>query len=181
MGRQYAYPNVYPSDASMNGAQAAWVFLCSNYGRAPELVIAWFENECDRLERWTMAKRGNKNGDKQPTYKADWKGFANIDLSAEDKAAIKGGIFDGEAVLDILSEIVGTGHKITVSYDRDKDTVSASVTGIYSHCKNAGLTFTSFARTLPDVLTVVAYKHEVVAKGNWSPFISRGREVDDIG
>lgn len=128
-----------------------------------------------------MARAAAKNKENPKIAKADWIGYANIDLSPDDKFAIKGGILDGESVLDIIGDMLGTGHKVALSYDPQKDTVTAAATGVYTHCKNAGLTLTCFARSLTDVLTVLAYKHDAVAKGDWAPFVRGQRQVDDIG
>lgn len=128
-----------------------------------------------------MARNQARRGNRDRIQKADWTGYANIDLSAEDKQAIQAGVLDGESVLEIISEMLGTGHKVTLSYDPEKDTVTAAATGVYRHCQNAGLTLTSFARDLTAVLTVVAYKHQQIAKGDWKPFTSAKRDQSDIG
>jgi len=181
MGRQLPYP-VFPSAGSYAPTvPEAWVFLFHNEKRAPELAAAWLNNEFNRLEIKAMAKRANKQGTTVSREKADWTGFANIDLSAEDKAAIRGGVLDGESVLDICADILGSGHKIALSYDREKDTTTVAATGVYRDCVNAGLTLTCFARSLTDAITVLAYKHEVVAKGDWRPFVRAARPIDDIG
>jgi len=127
------------------------------------------------------AKEAKKSGKKLTSDKATWTGFANIDLTAEDKEAIKGGVLDGDSVLDICGNMLGTGHKIALSYDPEKDTITAAATGVYTYCKNAGLTLTCFARTITDVLTVLAYKHDVVAKEDWTSFVRGKRQADDIG
>lgn len=157
------------------------MFLCLNEDSAPEALVQWFQSECNRLENISMARQAKKTGNGGDNGKADWTGFANIDLSAEDKAAIRGGVLDGDSVLEIIADMLGTGHKLSLSYDPQKDTVTGAVTGAYKNCKNAGLTCTSFARTITDVLTVIAYKHEVVAKGDWTKFVSRRADPDELG
>lgn len=128
-----------------------------------------------------MASKAKNQTTNDRMRKADWIGYANIDLSAEDKQAVKGGILDGESVLDIIGDMLGTGHKVALSYDPEKDTISIAATGIYAHCKNAGLTLTCFARNITDALTVLAYKHDVVSKGDWTKFVRAKQERDDLG
>lgn len=181
MGRQQIYPDYYPTGPYATEAAAAWDFLLGNQARAAEACIVWLHSEFDRVGRVRMARNVQKSNNKAKIEKADWKGYANVDLSPEDKQAIRGGILDGESVLEIIGEMLGTGHKVALTYDREKDTVTAAATGVYTYCKNAGYTLTCFGRSLASVLEVLAYKHEVVTKGDWSAFISRGREYDDIG
>ena len=181
MERQMKYTSVYPSGPFETTRQAAWAFLCLNQATAPEALVQWFQSECKRLEHISMARQAKKTGGVGNNDKAEWTGFANIDLSAEDKHAIKGGVLDGDSILAIIADMLATGHKLALSYDPQKDTVTGSVTGVYKNCKNAGLTLTSFARSITDVLAVIAYKHEVVAKGDWTKFISRRSDPDELG
>lgn len=181
MARQIVYPDYYPEHAARSSHASAWDFLLGNQTKATEACILWLLNEFNRTENVNMAKNAAKRDSGKTTERADWKGYANIDLSPDDKQAVKGGILDGESVLDILAEIIGTGHKISLTHDREKDTITCAVTGVYSNCRNAGYTLTSFARTLGDALTVTAYKHEIVAKGDWSKFVRGTRQTDDIG
>lgn len=181
MARQMNYPRRYPSGEFESERQAAWVFMCLNEDTAPEAIVQWFNSECNRLEHISMARQAAKTKGQGNHDKAEWAGFANIDLSAEDKAAIRGGILDGDSILEIIADMLGTGHKLTLSYDPQRDTVTGAVTGVYKNCKNAGLTFTSFARSVTDVLAVIAYKHDVVAKGDWTKFVNKRSASDELG
>jgi len=181
MSRPMQYPKHYPSHPATNTRRAAWDFLLLNQGTAAEACVLWFSNELERVVTIRMARAAAKKDQVKSLERADWTGYANIDLSAEDKQAIKGGVLDGESVLDIVGDMLGTGHKVALTYDREKDTVSAAATGVYTYCENAGLTLTCFARNITDVLTVLAYKHEVIAKGKWGAFARAKRDVDDLG
>lgn len=179
--RQMQYPKHYPTANPVNTRQAAWDFLLLNQSTAKEACCLWFVNELERVVYIRMARAQKQQPQKSALERADWTGYANIDLSSEDRLAIKGGVLDGESVLDIIGDMLGTGHKVALTYDREKDTVTAAATGAYTYCKNAGLTLTCFARNITDVLTVLAYKHEVIAKGSWSAYARAKRDVDDLG
>ncbi len=181
MGRQTKYPDYYPTDGTLSRSAAAWDFLLGNQGKATEACILWLHNEFGRVGSIRMAGNAARSKNKGKIQKAEWKGYANIDLSEGDKQAIRGGILDGESVLDIIGDMLGTGHKIAITYDSEKDTVSAAATGVYAHCQNAGYTLTCFGRSLTSVLEVLAYKHEIISKGNWSQWVTGKREYDDIG
>lgn len=181
MGRQMRYPDFYPTVQGSSDRWSAWAFLLGNQVKAPEACALWLENEFERVSKTAMVRKLKEKGIKGSFQRADWKGFANIDLTEKDKDAVRGGILDGETVLGIFADILGTGHKVTISYDPDRDTTSLAITGAYTHCPNAGLTFTSFARDISSVMTVAAYKHEVIAKGDWSKFVSKIRQEDDLG
>ena len=181
MARKMIYPKHYPVGDFSSERAKAWAFLCLNEDTATEAIVQWFNSECERVGFSRMAKT-NKAGVRAVTNdKAEWTGFANVDLSADDKAAIAGGVLDGDAVLDIIADMLATGHKLTINYDAQRDTVQGSVTGVYKSCKNAGLTMTSFARDVTGLLTVIAYKQDVVTKGDWSKFVQRKRDIEDFG
>jgi len=181
MARQSVYPAIYPSNPALNTREACWEFLCLNQHNAREVLVHFMNNEFNRLENIAMARNAKKNTPPGITEKASWSGFANIDLEEKDKAAIAGGILDGDAVLEIMGDMLSEGHKIALSYDPERDTVSCAVTGAYSRCQNAGLTMTSFARDITTALLVMAYKHDVIAKGNWQPFVRTAKPKEDFG
>lgn len=181
MGAQMKYFVYYPNDGGRTGNAIAWDFLVHNQVKAAEATRLWFTSEVERLE---MANKKRINQAQPMTNKNDeasWGGFANIELTPDDKQAILGGILDGESTLDIISEMVGTGHKITLSYDADRDTINVSATGKYKYCRNAGLTLTAFGRSLGDTLTVLAYKHDVIAKGDWAKVSKKSYRDEDFG
>jgi len=181
MARQIVYPLYYPSDQALTTRQACWAFLCLNQHIAAEALVLFMNNEFNRLESVAMAKTSRKPTSQGLTDKAAWQGFANIELEQKDKDAISGGVLDGDAVLEIMADILGTGHKIALAYDPERDTVSCAVTGAYARCRNAGLTMTSFARDITTALLVAAYKHEVIAKGDWSRFVKASKPKEDFG
>lgn len=181
MGRQAKYPMFYPTAAGQSSDQMAWDFLLGNQDLAPEACLVWFENETERVGTIRMARKNAGRNNQGGLVRADWIGYANIPLSDDDKAAIRGGVLDGQTILLIIGNMLGDGHKLSLSYDPDKGTVAAAVTGVFKICQNAGLTMTSYARSVTDVLAVVAYKHEVVAKGEWTKFVQRKLEDSDIG
>lgn len=181
MARQMAYPKYYPTGPFTSDRAACWDFLLLNQATAKEACVLFMAYSIDRLEHVYMAGKGKGKNIQGGTEKAAWTGFANIDLSEKDKDAIRGGILDGDAVLDIITDMLATGHKIALSYDPERDTVTCAATGAYKRSKNAGLTVTSFGRDVTSALMVTAYKHEVVAKGDWSAFVRQSRPVDDLG
>lgn len=181
MARQAIYPGHYPSNPALNTRQACWEFLCLNQHNAKEALTLFMNNEFNRLESIKMARSSRKPVTEKLTQKANWTGFANIDLEQKDKDAIEGGILDGEAVLEILGDMLGEGHKIALSYDPERDTVSCAATGHYERCRNAGLTMTSFARDITTALLVLAYKHDVIAKGVWAGYVKTAKPKEDFG
>lgn len=181
MARQMVYPKYYPQGDFGTTRKQAWDFLRLNQDTATEAIVVWFNSECKRVGYNAMAKNAKAQGKATASDKADWVGFANVDLTPDDKKAIAGGVLDGDAVLDIIADMLATGHKLTINFDAQRDTVQGSVTGVYKSCKNAGLTMTSFARDVTGLLTVIAYKQDVVTRGDWSKFVQHKRDVEDFG
>lgn len=181
MARQSVYPAIYPSNPALNTREACWEFLCLNQHNAREALVLFMNNEFNRLENVAMAKSSRKTVPGKVNEKATWTGFANIELQQKDKDAIAGGILDGDAVLEIMGDMLAEGHKIALSYDPERDTVSCAATGHYERCRNAGLTMTSFARDITTALLVMAYKHEVIAKGVWAGYVKTAKPKEDFG
>jgi len=181
MARQSVYPAIYPTNPVLNTRQACWEFLCLNQHNAKEALTLFMNNEINRLESIAMARKATKNTTPDGLRKAAWTGFANIQLSEKDKEAIRGGILDGDTVLAIFAAMLADGHKVTLSYDPERDTVNLAVTGQYEFCENAGLTMTSFSRDITSAMEVAAYKHEIIAKGNWAKFVQTARPKEDFG
>jgi hypothetical protein len=128
----------------------------------------WFNNECERIyEMARRNKQGNSSSGSQTRGDA-WKGFININLMSDDKARIQRGVLSGDETLEIIRQMLAQGHKISLSHDKQRNSIAAAATGVREDCPNKGYTLTAFARDISDALTVLAFKHRIIAGDVWT-------------
>lgn len=136
------------------------------------------DRELDK-KREAAAKRKAKTAEK-----ASWVGFADVELTQVDKAALKAmGDMDGEAWETVL-ELVETGYKMSLSYDELHTTYNLSLTCNDSQNQNAGLTLTGRGGSLRAATLSLWYKHTQMLKGDWTSARSmqKGKmNADDMG
>lgn len=110
---------------------------------------------------------------------SDWKGFANINLREQDKAALQGITPEPDEILACIDAVISSGHKISVTKGEGKKACVVSFTGQKESGANNGYTLSSFASNFFTAFTVNYYKHHYMAQGDWSQFT--GEEGDDFG
>lgn len=105
---------------------------------------------------------------KKDRTKATWKAFANVDIPdsrMNEAAAI---IKDADKTVDRISELVGLGYKLSVSYNASNDTFTATLTGAYADLPNAGMSLSGYAKDWVMALGAVCYKHFEMCDGKWT-------------
>lgn len=122
-------------------------------------------------ERYGMPRRNQKN--------ADWKGFVDYRLTGDDKAAYAAWDANSDDVFEVLVHAIETGHKLSVAYNSQAASFSASFTGNASTGPNAGLTLSAFGPDWVTACRVLCFKHSELAGCDWSAL--RGLEADEIG
>lgn len=165
--RSYGYENVQG-------------FLFAQEMRCKCGVEAYLNYELRRL--YLVANRRKNRGQRNANTsgQGDWKGFINIPLSDDHKNLIRTGAFSLDEGLETIREMLAEGHKISVSLNREQNSVTAAATGVGEHCPNEGYTLSAFAADFTDAITVLAFKHTVIAKGDWSAF-RQMKEDSDFG
>jgi len=115
---------------------------------------------------YTMAKKIAENKGKTKK-KAEFKGFANVDLSPDEKAEMKEWIRDLEAVHIELDEMAAAGYKFSVARSEAMNSYQATAFCQDSDSPNAGYILSAFAPHWLDALGCVAYKHAIKCEGIW--------------
>lgn len=99
--------------------------------------------------------------------KAEWKGFHNVNLSAEDEAAFIAwdcGVIDVYAWLEHLTD---AGYKVSFDYDAYNEGHRASLYCTQAKMDWAGYTLTAWAEDAQTAFKLLLYKHDVMCKGVW--------------
>lgn len=113
-----------------------------------------------------MAKKIAESKGKTKT-KAEFKGFANVELSVEEKAEMKQWIREQEKVGIELDEMAASGYKMTFFKSEATGGYQATAFCMDSSSVNAGFILSAFAPHWWDALAALAYKHAVKCEGVW--------------
>lgn len=170
---------LFPPVAMGRGRRAALWFLRENYNVDPFFIALWFEMEVERVVAMAAKKQNKKGGFGGQSGNSSWRGFANINLTTADKEQIKSGVIDNDLMWDIILSLGVNGHKVTLTCDREKNQWIASATGQADDCPNLGFSLTAHATDPIKALTVLCYKHEFIAKGEWDS--QKPDAEDDFG
>jgi len=116
---------------------------------------------------WEMAKKIAEAKGKTPKKKAEFKGFANVELTMEQKTEMKEWIARNDDVMVELDEMAASGYKM--GYQKSEATGGYQATAFCQDPEsvNAGFILSAFAPHWYDALACLAYKHAVVCDGVW--------------
>lgn len=164
---------------TLSGRALFIAFFRSNVKHNEAFVTSWLNIEFERIH----AKMARKSGGSQqtPTRGSDgWIGFANIEVEPAHRDALQQGVYSLEDAFEVFGEMLAHGHKISVSSNKDTGSITVAATGISDACPNRGYTLSAFASDITRAIIVLAYKHEVIAKGKWSS-VAKTRSEGDWG
>lgn len=104
-----------------------------------------------------MASKRSQKKEGELWTKATWKGFVNLRLSKEEKAAIKGALLREADGLEFLMNAATAGYKCSISYSIPEDVYTLSLTGQYQQKSNAGITMSLRHREMMIALSGLAW------------------------
>lgn len=113
-----------------------------------------------------MARTIAKSKEKE-LKKAEFKGFVNYELSAEDKTAMREWIREVEEVTVELDEMLASLYKVTVNKHPATGGYQATAFCADTKSPNAGLILSAFAPHWYDAMACLAFKHAVVLEKIW--------------
>lgn len=100
--------------------------------------------------------------------KADWGGFVNFSLTAEDKKGIKSDGLDPKQWQSALLELVERGYAVTFSWDAYANCPMVMVKGLYEGYANAGKAMSQRHRHLDTAFNAVWWIMEKTTHwGDW--------------
>lgn len=117
-------------------------------------------------EAFEMAKKiAEAKGKKKE--KAEFKGFANIELNSDEKSEMREWILRVEDVQVELDEILSSYYKMTVTRSDATGGYQASLFCTDTQSPNAGYILSAFAPSWFDAVACLAYKHAIKCEGVW--------------
>lgn len=142
--------------------------------------------DCQSVARWAlhtiaeetfiMARKIAESKSKAKK-KAEFKGFANVELDAEEKAEAKEWIKNIEVVQVELDEMAASGYKCTFFKSEATGGYQATAFCMDEQSPNAGYILSSFAPHWWDALLMLAYKHAIKCEGVWPLEESSGKDL----
>lgn len=95
--------------------------------------------------------------------------FIRFELNAEDKKHLVAWVSKERENYDtLLTDVVQTGHKLSMSYNDQNDSFICAVTGKPEDCDNASKCYTSHGKSWEMAQWVALYKFHVIWKrGVW--------------
>lgn len=109
--------------------------------------------------------------------KAEFKGFANIELSLEQKGEMREWIRNVDSVQVELDEMFASLYKITAMRSEATGGYQATAFCTDPSSPNAGYILSAFAPHWWDAMACLAFKHAVVCEGIWP---IKGEEGADV-
>jgi len=122
----------------------------------------------------TAARKGAASDDAAPFLRqaAEWKGYVNIEQSAESKAQFEAFADDADLVSEVSAEILLRGYKISVVQVDDDETVKASAFAAFRGMPDAGYSVSAWAPTLLSAVAAVTFIVALQAQFDLSQYAS---------
>lgn len=113
---------------------------------------------------WEMAKKEQK----KDAVRAEFIGFFNLELDAQQKTDCKEWLQNDEQIGIEIEQAIASGYKFTISKDGRTDGYQATIQQVIKGEPNAGYCMSAFAKHWYLALGVLMYKHAVVLKYVWN-------------
>jgi hypothetical protein len=114
------------------------------------------------------ARRARRNG--LSKYSGDWKGFADVVLTGDQKEHLSS--LEPEDYPDLIGfiyELLEDGYKLSLVRDEAHSCVIATATGTARAAQNQGWSLSARGATVEGALLVLRYKHvEICQAGAWT-------------
>lgn len=144
-------------------------FILHSYTeRNPVVALALFNRAVTNIHERTfeMAKKIAESKGKEKK-KAEFRGFANVELSLEEKAEAKQWVQEVDKVQVELDEMLASKYKVSVFHSEATGGYQATAYCADNESPNAGYILSSFAPHWFDAMAMLAYKHAVKCEGVW--------------
>lgn len=99
--------------------------------------------------------------------KAEWKGFHNVNLTAEDEALFEAWQPDNAAGLNWVEALADEGYKVSFDFDAHNDGFKASLYCTQAKMEWAGYSLTAWAGDVQTAFNLLCFKHYVMCKQEW--------------
>lgn len=135
-------------------------------------------------KKGTGVPSSSKTGTPVSAKDADWGGFINVRMTDDDKA--KFALWEaenGRSLWTAFAELLGKGMKFSLAYDADGDFYLATFTAAGADLIGIDLRccLTARAPEWERSISLLIYKHEVMAEGDWGKYRPKSQTFDRLG
>lgn len=142
-------------------------------------VCWWVMAIAEHLHQDNLVLREIAGMPKTETKQSEWRGFVDVKLTQDEKEKFAAwDVQDGDLWV-FMADSIASGHKLSLTYNKQNDQYVASFTGQQEKGSNAGLTLSAYAKDWYDAIRVLVFKHAVLLEADWSR--AKDRPGDDIG
>lgn len=134
------------------------------------LVMRDLESDLGQILGDCMASRKDKSD-------FVFKGFVNVNLSVETKAAFRKWDLEEVEKYNLTSGAIVLGYKFSQSYDNHNNAFTASMTCKDAKSPNFGLTLTARAGDLYTAELLLLFKHIIILEQNWEDYQPDGDDL----
>lgn len=136
-------------------------------------------------EHAAAAKKAKaREASKKKAQEDGWRGFVNVELTADQKPLCKALLSDVERLAENVYGMVEDGYKLSLTWDDVRECYNLSLTCKARGNPNNGLTLTGRGGSIPAAMASFWYKHDAILMGAWGNGASSsggGWEADDVG
>lgn len=156
----------------------------------PRLSFYFSSRLPQRFSNMTRRIKDNEDKAQKPSPKSsaakptelEWGGFINLRLTELQKNDFKIWFTDNnDTVSDRVESLLIDGFKLSIAFNADNDTFSASVIGCLLVSSQKRYAVSAYAPNWWQAIALVIYKHFVIAEQKWDDFKPSKQGFDDIG
>lgn len=136
----------------------------------------WFNDLVRHIEGCYMPAKKIAASEKK---QAEFKGFVNYVLSAEDKEMFSKWDVDDHDLFLLAAGGCQQGYKMGVSFNPKNDTFTATFMCTDSDSPNAGYILSAFAPDWYNAVKSLLFKHDVVLYGIWN--VEKAKDLNNWG
>lgn len=127
------------------------------------------------IEDWIMARGGK--ADRKRAESPGMPRFVDVRLDSTQKQAFVEWYSPRADQVQVLQQFTDSGYRVGVTWSGEHQSYTVSATCRDAESPNNGLCMTAFAGELGKAIALLWYKHQYVAKGDWTG-VGAGGEGD---
>jgi len=104
---------------------------------------------------------------KPKVKKAEWKGFHNVNLTAEDEVKFEAWQAENPTGFNWIEALTDEGYKVSFDYDAHNEGFKVGLYAQSTKLAWAGYTLTAWAGDVQTAMNLVCFKHYVLCGQDW--------------
>jgi hypothetical protein len=172
-------PNRVSSERLDRDVQVLWrIVLRQRRGRGkpPAGSMSALSEYLEWLQVLIRHQRERRGMAKANNTQSTWRGFVECKLTEVEKETYGQWDVHDDDLFVLLSDAVASGHKLSITFNKQNDQFVASFTGNEGTGKHEGYTLSAYASDWYNALRVLLFKHSVLLDARWETAAERPTE-----